>query len=98
MCDKPHYDDLEGRVDKLETRLSVVETSITDMRQECSTGFSDIKAELRRIYSERSKWSEWARENIGHALKWAGIIILTACGITQTSNIIKTVYEIVTRG
>lgn len=86
-------DGLEERVDLHDSRLAVMETSLADMRSECATGFKDIKTDLGRIYEERAKWSAWARENIGHALKWAGVIILTACGITQASTIINSVAK-----
>ena len=89
MCDHVHYDQLEGRVDQMESRLTAVETSIEDMRRECKTGFEKLGADLCRIYDERAKWSAWTRENLGHALRWAGVIILTACGITQASSIIQ---------
>lgn len=91
MCDKEHYDDLEERVSGLETRLVQVETSITDLRDECKGAFGRLETELRRIYDERLKWGEWARENIGRALKWAGVIVLSACGINEASTIIKSV-------
>lgn len=89
MCDENKYRELDRRVDDVEDRLAKVETSLADMRDECRTGFADLKAELVRIYDERSKWGAWARENIGHALKWIGWIVLAACGITQSTSLIK---------
>ena len=89
MCDHVHYDQLAGRVDQMENRLKAVETSIEDMHRECKNGFEKLGADLSRIYDERAKRSAWARENLGHALRWAGVIILTACGITQASSIIQ---------
>lgn len=89
MCDENKYRELDRRVDDVEDRLAKVETSLADMRDECRTGFADLKAELVRIYDERSKWGSWARENIGHALKWIGWIVLAACGITQSTSLIK---------
>lgn len=91
MCDHKHYDELEDRVDELENRLTAVETSISDMRNECKIGFNRLETELGRIYNERAKWSEWARENLGNALKWIGYIVLAACGITQVGNIANAV-------
>lgn len=82
---------LEQRVDTLDHRITVVETTLGDMRAECRTGFSDLKTELNRIYDDRSKWGSWARDNIGTALKWMGWIILAACGITQVSSILKVI-------
>lgn len=89
MCDETKYHELDKRVDGLEQRLTKVETALADMRTECRTGFSDLKAELVRIYDERSKWGAWARDNIGRALKWIGWIVLAACGITQSTSLIK---------
>lgn len=90
MCDHKHYDDLESRVDAMENRLTAVETTITDFRGECRDNFKDMKTELNMIYGERAKWSEWARNNIGTAIRWLGYIVLTACGINQASSIIET--------
>lgn len=89
MCTENKYRELDERVDDVEQRLTKVETTLADMRNECRTGFADLKAELIRIYDERSKWGAWARENIGRALKWIGWIVLAACGITQSTSVIK---------
>lgn len=94
MCDHVHYDKLEGRVDQLENRLTAVETTLADMREESKAGFADLKGELKSIHEEKAKWGEWARTNLGHALKWAGAIILTACGITQASSIIQALARV----
>lgn len=105
MCDHVHYDQLEGRVgqlegsvDQLKNRLTAVETTLDDMREESKAGFADLKDELKAIYAERAAWGKWARENIGHALRWAGVIILTACGITQASSIIQELAKAFGRG
>lgn len=90
MCDRPHYEDLEARVDGLDNRLTTVETTVADMRNECKQGFADVKDQLRVIYDERAEWGKWARANLGLAFKWIGIIVLGACGINQASNIIQT--------
>ena len=90
MCDRPHYEDLEARVDGLDNRLTAVETTVSDMRNECKQGFSDVKDQLRVIYDERAEWGKWARAHLGLAFKWVGIIVLGACGINQASNIIQT--------
>lgn len=89
MCTENKYRELDERVDDVEQRLTKVETTLADMRNECRTGFADLKSELVRIYDERSKWGAWARENIGRALKWVGWIVLAACGITQSTSVIK---------
>ena len=89
MCDSTKYHELDQRVDAMDRRLTAVETNLADMRAECKSGFEDLKSELHRVYEERSKWGEWARANLGTALKWLGAIVLAACGITQASTIIK---------
>lgn len=89
MCDRPHYEDLDERVTELDKRLSLVENSVAEMREEMNIGFKDLKVTLTAFYEERKKWGEWARENLAVALKWVGWIILAACGITQASEILK---------
>lgn len=91
MCDKPHYDVLEARVDKMDNRLTAVETTVADMRNECKQGFTDLKVQLSAIYAERAEWGKWARQHLGSAFKWVGIIVLGACGINQSSSIIETI-------
>lgn len=89
MEEQRDYNELEQRVDSLDRRLTAVETSLSDIKENISSGFTDMKTELGRIYGERAEWGKWAREHLGTALKWAGAIILGACGITQFSNIVK---------
>lgn len=93
MGDESRFRQLEDRVDSIDTRLTKVETSLTDMRGEVRAGFADLKAELLRVYDERSKWGQWARDNVGRALKWGGAIILAACGINQTATIARLIRE-----
>lgn len=81
--------ELERRVDAVEDRLTRLETSLADMRGEVKSGFDQLGKQLDSIYSEKSKWSEWAREHIGVALKWIGWIVLGACGVSQTAEIVK---------
>ena len=82
MCDEEKFHALARKVENIDSRLKVVETTITE-------GFSGLKAELARLYDERAKWSAWLRDNLGRALKWAGAIILAACGINQVSSVVK---------
>lgn len=82
MCTEEKFHALERRVERMDDRLRAVEATVT-------AGFGDLKSELGRLYAERAKWSEWMRENIGHVLKWAGVIILSACGINQATGIVR---------
>ena len=80
---------LEDRVDNLDRRVTVVETTLGDLRRENKAGFDALGKQLEAIHDEKAKWGEWARENLGRALKWCGIIVLAACGITQASSLVK---------
>ena len=97
MCSPAKFEEMDGEIDNLsnrlataESRLTKLETTVADMRNECKQGFADVKDQLKTIYAERSEWGKWARENLGSAFKWVGIIVLGACGINQSSNIIQT--------
>ena len=97
MCSPAKFEEMGGEIDSLssrlataESRLTKLETTVADMRNECRQGFSDVKDQLRVIYEERAEWGKWARSNLGLAFKWVGIIVLGACGINQASNIIQT--------
>lgn len=96
MCDEEKFHALETRVDSVENRLTKVETSLSDMRSECQRGFASIEKNVDRIYDqnkhlyeEKARWGSWARDNLGRAFYWIGIIVLAACGITQATSIIK---------
>ena len=97
MCSPAKFEEMGGEIDGLsnrlaiaESRLTKLETTVADMRNECRQGFSDVKDQLRTIYEERSEWGKWARAHLGLAFKWIGIIVLGTCGINQASNIIHT--------
>ena len=97
MCSPAKFEEMGGEIDSLsnrlataESRLTKLETTVVDMRNECRQGFSDVKDQLRVIYDERAEWGKWARANLGLAVKWLGIIVRGACGINQASNIIQT--------
>ena len=81
--------ELKEKVANIDSRLTKVETEMKDSRDENRRGFDDIKQQLHHIYSERAEWGKWAREHLGRALKWVGWIVLAACGINQTSDILK---------
>lgn len=97
MCSPAKFEEMDGEIDSLssrlataESRLTKLETTVADMRNECKQGFSDVKDQLRIIYDDRAEWGRWARAHLGLAFKWIGIIVLGACGINQASNIIQT--------
>lgn len=95
MCDKAHFEALEGRVDDLEKQVAVLNSTHNQMREEMKQGFSDLKANLSVIYDERKAWSAWLRSNlpvVGKWIaKWATIIILAAIGINNAPALIKSV-------
>lgn len=82
-------EELKTRVANIDSRLTKVETEMKDSRDENRRGFDDIKTQLNHIYAERAEWGKWAREHIGCAFKWVGWIVLAACGINQTCEILK---------
>ena len=81
MCDKPHFEALENRVDGLEIRMTTLETSVAHSREENKQGFSDIKAQLNQMYSERSEWGKMAREIVQKVVKWLLWLIPALCGL-----------------
>lgn len=89
MCDRDKFMALAAKVDNVEHRLTVVETNLADVRKDIEAGFDALRDDLQRIYDEKAAWGKWAREHLGTALKWAGAIILSACGITQLSSLVK---------
>ena len=91
MNDDDHYDKLKDRVTRVEERVSVVERDLSLMREEIKQGFVGLAEQLQNLYGERKEWSKWLRENLGRVIRWAAWIILAACGINQTSAIVKIV-------
>ena len=95
MCDKPHFENLEERVDELEKQVAVINSTQNQMREEMKQGFADIKMQMNEIYEERRAWSAWLRQNLPVVGKWLGkwIIILTiaAIGINNAPALIKAV-------
>lgn len=95
MCDRPHFEDLEGRVDDLEKQVAVLNSTHNQMREEMKQGFIDLKENLSVIYGERRAWSAWLRSNlpvVGKWIaKWATIIILAAIGVNNAPALIKSV-------
>ena len=92
MCDESAFHKLVSRVDELEKKMAVMESTQTAMRQEMKDGFTSVKTQLEHIYAERAEWSKWMRENLPNAAKWVGkwIIILTgvAIGVSNLRDIV----------
>ena len=84
MCDESAFHKLVSRVDELEKKMAVMEST--------QTGFTSVKTQLEHIYAERAEWSKWMRENLPNAAKWVGkwIIILTgvAIGVSNLRDIV----------
>lgn len=93
MCDREEFISLEDRVDNLENRMAVVETTVNDMRRENQNGFNDVKQQLQNLYGERKEWSVWLRgalTNVGKwVAKWGGVIIVAAIGFNHLPQILK---------
>ena len=81
MCDRPHFEDLESRVDGIDTRLSVVENTLGVFRDENRRGFDDLKAEIRNIYAERAEWGKTARAIVHKVVLWLMWLIPALCGL-----------------
>ena len=92
MCDESAFHKLVSRVDELEKKMAVMESTQTAMRQEMKDGFTDLKTQIGNIYEERKEWSKWMRENLPKAAKWVGkwIVILTgvAIGVSNLRDIV----------
>jgi len=92
MCEwRPDFENLDKRVDAMDSRLTKVETKVNEMSDSCKEGFADVKAQLHDIYGEKIAWNEWARhalDNIGHwCAKWGGAIIIAAIGMGNADKV-----------
>lgn len=95
MCDKAHFEALEGRVDDLEKQVAVLNSTHNQMREEMKQGFTDLKENLSVIYGERKAWSAWLRSNLPVVGKWIAkwviIVTLAAIGVNNAPGLIKAV-------
>lgn len=80
---------MEARVDKIDARLTKVETTLDAMRSEWREGLSDLKNQLVALYGERAEWGKWLRAHIPIFFKWLGWFIAAVCGVYQISQIVK---------
>ena len=92
MCDESAFHKLVSRVDELEKKMAVMESTQTAMRQEMKDGFTSVKTQLEHIYAERAEWSKWMRENLPAVGKWIGkwtlILIGVAIGVNNIPVIV----------
>lgn len=93
MCDESSFHKLTSRVDELEKKMAVMESTQTAMRQEMKDGFASIRAQLEYIYAERTEWSKWMRANLPAVGKWLGkwsiILVAVAIGINNLREIMS---------
>ena len=82
---------LDERVDKIDTRLTAVETRQNEQTQMLREGFADVKAQLHDAYAEKVAWGDWARHALTDCGKWLGkwgaIILATAIGVGNLDKI-----------
>lgn len=87
------YAEIEARVDKIDNRLTKVETTVEAMRGEVKEDFALIRAQLNDIYAEKIAWGTWARNALTEIGKWLGEVgrdyPLAAIGFNQLPNIIE---------
>lgn len=95
MCDEDNFKALERRVDKMETRLTKLETSVADSREENKKGFDALHIQLNQIYAEKQKWGDWVRASVNlpsigkFVGKWTAILTGAAIGFNNLPNISK---------
>lgn len=93
MCDHEHYEGLDNRIDELDKRVTLMETTQNVMREELNVGFKDLKEQFAIILEERRAWSKWARENLPAVGRWLakwGLIFAGAIfGVQNMGPVIK---------
>ena len=75
---------LDSRVDKIDSRLTRVETEMKDSRDENRRGFEDIKNQLNHLYEERAEWGKVAREIVRKVVTWLMWLIPALIGLKFT--------------
>lgn len=81
---------LDERVDKMDARLTRVETEMKDSRDENRRGFDDIKTQLNHLYEERSEWGKTAREIVKKVVVWLMWLIPALVGLRYAAEKIFT--------
>lgn len=77
---------LDERVDKIDSRLTRVETEMKDSRDENRRGFDDIKTQLNHLYAERSEWGKTAREIVRKVVAWLMWLIPALVGLRYAAE------------
>ena len=77
---------LDERVDKMDARLTRVETEMKDSRDENRRGFDDIKTQLNHLYEERSEWGKTAREIVRKVVVWLMWLIPALVGLRYAAE------------
>lgn len=77
---------LDERVDKIDSRLTRVETEMKDSRDENRRGFDDIKNQLNHLYAERSEWGKTAREIVKKVVAWLMWLIPALVGLRYAAE------------
>lgn len=78
--------ELDARVDKIDSRLTRVETEMKDSRDENRRGFDDIKAQLNHLYEERTEWGKVAREVVRKVVTWLMWLIPALVGLRYAAE------------
>jgi hypothetical protein len=90
MCDKEAFKTLDERVDDHESRITRIETSMSDFHNEARTGFADIKCQLSNLYGEKTKWGDLARDIVKRVVTWLLWLIPCLIGIRQAFDYFST--------
>ena len=77
---------LDERVDKIDSRLTRVETEMKDSRDENRRGFDDIKNQLNHLYAERAEWGKTAREIVRKVVLWLMWLIPALVGLRYAAD------------
>ena len=77
---------LDERVDKIDSRLTRVETEMKDSRDENRRGFDDIKNQLNHLFAERSEWGKTAREIVKKVVAWLMWLIPALVGLRYAAE------------
>lgn len=77
---------LDARVDKMDSRLTRVETEMKDSRDENRRGFDDIKNQLNHLYEDRAEWGKTAREIVRKIVCWLMWLIPALVGLRYAAE------------
>ena len=93
MCDTVKFKELDERVDDMDKRLTRVETSLVDIREDNRVarednqrGFDDIKTQLNHLYAERAEWGKTARDIVRKVVLWLMWLIPALVGLRYAAD------------